>query len=84
MVLVDDLRRIRMIADYQFGEGAGRALFDDEVIERSRKTGKIRHIYTNEKLICTMRASDGLLVLSAEGGEAPRGKRVPCQQGCGE
>jgi len=65
---VDDLDRIRMIAEYQFGEGAGDALFPDDVrIERSRNTGKIRHIYSGEKLICTMRASDGLFVLSAEG-----------------
>lgn len=81
-VLVDDLSRIRMIADYQFGEGAGEALFDDDVrIERSRKTGKIRHIYTNEKLICTMRASDGLLVLSAEGAvRLHRGKGYPANR----
>ena len=65
---VDDLNRVRMVADYQFGRGAGELLFTDDVrIERSRNTGKIRHIYSGDELICTMRASDGLFVLGAEG-----------------
>ena len=57
-----------MVADYQFGHGAGEALFAGNLeIVRSKKTGKIRHIYNGEELIATMRASDGFFVLSKEG-----------------
>ena len=63
-----DLERVRMIADYQFQAGAGRALFDGQVrVVKSRKTGKIRHLYQGEDLIATLRASDGVLVLAALG-----------------
>jgi 7-cyano-7-deazaguanine tRNA-ribosyltransferase len=64
----DDLERVRMIADYQFQPGAGEALFNDQVkVVKSRKTGKIRHLYQDEDLIATLRASDGVLVLAALG-----------------
>ena len=65
---VDDREKISSIADYQFGEGAGKALFPDEVqIVKSRKTGKIRHIYEGETLIATLRATDSVFVLDREG-----------------
>lgn len=65
---VDDNQRIKMIADYQFGTGAGEALFNGDVdIVKSRKTGKIRHVYADQELIATLRASDGVFVLGREG-----------------
>jgi 7-cyano-7-deazaguanine tRNA-ribosyltransferase len=67
-IVVDDIQRIKMIADYQFGTGSGSGLFDDDVkIVKSRKTGKIRHVYDDEELIATLRASDGVFVLAREG-----------------
>jgi len=67
-IVVDDQKRIKMIADYQFGEGTGNGLFDGDVqIVKSRKTGKIRHVYDGEELIATLRASDGVFVLAREG-----------------
>lgn len=64
----DDLRKIKAIADYQFGVGAGEALFKGNIkIEKSKKTGKIRHIYDKGVIITNMRASDSFLVLSKEG-----------------
>ena len=64
----DDIKKIRAIADYQFGVGAGEALFRGKInIEKSKKTGKIRHIYDGKVLIVNMRASDSLLILSKEG-----------------
>lgn len=64
----DDLRKIKAIADYQFGVGAGEALFKGNIkIEKSKKTGKIRHIYDEGVIIANMRASDSFLVLSKEG-----------------
>ena len=64
----DDEGKIRYIADYQFGTGAGKALFYGNIqIVKSRKTGKIRHVYDDEDLIATLRASDGIFVLSMNG-----------------
>ena len=64
----DDIKKIKAIADYQFGVGAGEALFKGKIsIEKSKKTGKIRHIYDGKVLIVNMRASDSLLILSKEG-----------------
>ncbi len=64
----DDIKKIKAIADYQFGNGAGEALFTGNInIEKSKKTGKIRHIYDGKVLIVNMRASDSYLVLSKEG-----------------
>lgn len=74
----DDLNRVKAVADYQFGKGAGDALFCDDKergdiftgkikIEKSRKTGKIRHVYAGDEIIANMRASDSLLILSKLG-----------------
>lgn len=65
---VSDFNRLKVVADYQFGSGCGEALFGNDIdkieIEKSRKTGKIRHVYENNENIVNMRASDGFLVLS--------------------
>ena len=46
----DDVQKVKAIADYQFGFGAGDALFDGNIkIEKSKKTGKIRHIYKDSE-----------------------------------
>ena len=64
----NDVKKVKAIADYQFGIGAGDALFSGNInIEKSKKTGKIRHIYDGKVLIVNMRASDSYLVLSKEG-----------------
>lgn len=65
---IDDQQKIIAVANYQFGQGAGDALFAGNLeIVYSKKTGKIRHIYYGKELIATMRASDGIFVLSKEG-----------------
>ncbi len=65
---LDDERKVKYIADYQFGSGSGKALFDGDInIVKSKKTGKIRHVYDKDELIATLRASDGVLVLGKEG-----------------
>ncbi|KZX16478.1 tRNA guanosine(15) transglycosylase TgtA [Methanobrevibacter curvatus] len=64
----NDVNKIIAIADYQFGFGAGEALFNGKIkIEKSKKTGKIRHIYCDGELIANMRASDSFFILSKEG-----------------
>lgn len=67
-----ELRRIRVVANYQFGRGASRAFPKTVQITRSPNTHRIRHIYRDENLLATYRPKDGLLALSITGGEALR------------
>ncbi|HTX43542.1 MAG TPA: PUA domain-containing protein [Methanocella sp.] len=69
MYLLVMLDRIRTIADYQFGRGAGEALFPDDARFILGRTGRVRQILEGEKRIATLRASDGFLILSAHGGQ---------------
>jgi len=65
-----DLRRIRAIADYQFGPGCGAALFPEGVtVARSKNTGRIRHIHLDGVLLATLRPTDGLFTLTIAGAE---------------
>ena len=62
------LRKVIGVANYQFGLGAGSILFNrNNRIACSRKTGRIRHIYRDEKLIATLRPTDGYLALTPHG-----------------
>lgn len=61
------LRRVRAIADYQFGEGAGRALFSENCEFTLSSTGKIRQIFENGRRVASLRAECGLLTLSIYG-----------------
>lgn len=68
MSLEDSYRRIRSVADYQFGRGVGIQLFPENVeIIFSRRTGRIRYMYLNGKRLATMRPTDGLFSLSIAG-----------------
>jgi uncharacterized protein with predicted RNA binding PUA domain len=59
------LRRIRSIADYQYGTGVGEQLFPENVqIEYSHNTGRIRYISLGGERIATLRPTDGMLSLS--------------------
>lgn len=70
----DDVIKLKAIADYQFGWGAGESLLKGNInVEKSKKTGKIRHIYDGKTLIVNMRASDSYLVLSKEGAKRLHG-----------
>jgi uncharacterized protein with predicted RNA binding PUA domain len=65
-----DLRRVRGIADYQFGRGCGGALFPPDVaITYSKNTGRIRHIHLNSDLLATLRPTDGIFTLTIKGAE---------------
>ena len=60
-----DLKRIRAIADFQFGPSAGLTLFPDDVrIIYSRNTGRIRYIYIGDALQATYRPNDGVFTLT--------------------
>jgi uncharacterized protein with predicted RNA binding PUA domain len=61
------LRRVRTIADYQFGRGAGAGLFPEDCTFTRSTTGRIRQIYCQGVRLATVRAQDGRLTLSIEG-----------------
>jgi predicted RNA-binding protein (TIGR00451 family) len=64
----DLIAQIRTIADFQLGKAAGKALFPDDVqIVLSRRTGRIRHVYLNGKLLATLRPTDGMFSLTGAG-----------------
>ncbi len=63
-----DLARLRAVADYQFGRGAGAALFpDDTRVEYSRNTGKPRHLYADGELVANYRPNDALYTVTIAG-----------------
>lgn len=65
-----DRRKIRAIADMQFGPGAGQALFrGEETIVKSPTTGKIRTVYDHGEHLVSLRAGDGLFTLKLAGGK---------------
>jgi uncharacterized protein with predicted RNA binding PUA domain len=61
------LTRVRVIADYQFGAGAGEGLFPDECGFILSQTGRVRQILLGGARIGTLRAKDGRLTLSFAG-----------------
>ena len=62
-----NLKRVRAIADYQFGRGAGEVLFPDNVEFQLSTTKRIRQILLDNNRIATVRAKDGMLTLSIMG-----------------
>jgi predicted RNA-binding protein (TIGR00451 family) len=62
------LQRIRKTAEYQFGRGVGEVFFPDSVtIGFSKKTGRIRHVFLGDKLLATLRPTDGMFSLTIHG-----------------
>jgi uncharacterized protein with predicted RNA binding PUA domain len=62
---MDNLSKVRSIADCQFGKGVGVQLFPDNIeIQYSPRTGRIRFINLNGERLATLRPTDGVLSLS--------------------
>jgi uncharacterized protein with predicted RNA binding PUA domain len=61
------LQRVRTIADYQFGKGAGAGLFPADCTFLRSTTGRVRQILWQGARLATVRAQDGRLTLSIEG-----------------
>ena len=62
------LLKIRSIANYQFETAVGDKLFPDDVKLRfSKRTGRIRHIYHDNRLLATLKPTDGLFSLTIHG-----------------
>lgn len=63
-----DLLKLRAVADYLFDKGVGKVLFPDDV--RVVKTrGRVRQVWLGDKILCSIRASDGFIVLNHKGAE---------------
>lgn len=61
------LARVQVIADFQFGSGAGTALFPEGCRFILSTTGRIRQVLLDGTRLATVRASDGRLTLGIEG-----------------
>jgi uncharacterized protein with predicted RNA binding PUA domain len=61
------LIKARVIADFQFGKGAGTILFPETVEFVLSRTKRISQIKEAETRIATLRSIDGLFTLSIEG-----------------
>ncbi|WP_317135827.1 PUA domain-containing protein [Methanochimaera problematica] len=61
------LKRIRVIADFQFGKNTGEYLFPDECEFKLSTTKRIRYVLLDGDRVATVRANDGRLTLSNKG-----------------
>ncbi len=61
------LKKARIIADYQFGRGAGAALFPETVEFVFSRTRRIAQIQERGQRLVTLRSLDGLFTLGREG-----------------
>jgi 7-cyano-7-deazaguanine tRNA-ribosyltransferase len=65
-----EIEKISSVCDMQFGRDSSKALLKGKIeIVKSKKTDKIRNIYSNKKHILSMRAKDGLFTLKIQGGK---------------
>lgn len=61
------LPRVRRIADFQFGRGAGEALFPDDVTFAYSNTKRVRYVNLGKERLVTLRANDGRFTLGYPG-----------------
>jgi uncharacterized protein with predicted RNA binding PUA domain len=61
------LHRVRVIADYQFGTGAGEGLFPGGCEFILSQTGRVRQVLLAGVRLASLRAGDGRLTLSFAG-----------------
>jgi uncharacterized protein with predicted RNA binding PUA domain len=58
---------VQIIADFQFGKGAGQALFPEGCEVIHSRTGRVRQISLDGKRLATVRAKDGRFTLGIDG-----------------
>jgi uncharacterized protein with predicted RNA binding PUA domain len=59
--------QVQVIADFQFGRGAGTALFPEDCKFILSRTGRIRQVTLEGKRLVTVRAMDGKFTLGIDG-----------------
>ncbi len=61
------IRKIKAICDYQFGPEITDILFEKDInikVEYSKNTGRIRHIFANDRLYLSLKPTNGFFTLS--------------------
>ena len=59
---MDHLNKLKQTIDALFGKGVSKHLPKKIEITYSKKTGRIRSVYHDEKLLCTLRIDGGLAI----------------------
>ncbi len=59
---MDQVLKLKHTIDALFGSGISKYLPKDIEIMFSKKTGRIREVYRNKKLLCTLRIDGGLAI----------------------
>ncbi len=59
---MDNIVKLKYTIDALFGIGMSRYLPKDVRLTYSKKTGRIQHVYENDKLLCTLRIDGGLAI----------------------
>ncbi|MDR9431641.1 MAG: PUA domain-containing protein [Natronomonas sp.] len=65
--MASDIDALATVADYQFGAGAGRALFDGEVVVQRTGSGRPQQILADGERVVSY-GTDGRFTLGAAGG----------------
>ena len=63
-----ELMKLRAVADYLFDKSVGGMLFPDG-IKVVKTLGRIRQVWLGDEILCSIRASDGFIVLNRRGAE---------------
>ena len=59
---MDPVVKLRHNIDALFGQGVSKHLPKNIEISFSKRTGRIREVYHNQKLLCTLRIDGGLAI----------------------
>lgn len=71
------LRRVRILADYQFGKNTGETLFPDTCRFITSRRGGVRQVILEGRRLATLRAHDGRLTLGLAGAERLESILIP-------
>ncbi|MDE1842949.1 MAG: queuine tRNA-ribosyltransferase, partial [Thaumarchaeota archaeon] len=59
---MDSVLKIKCTLDALFGQGVSKYLPKDVTISYSKNTGRIKHVFQNNALLCTLRTDGGLAI----------------------
>lgn len=59
---MDSVLKIKCTLDALFGQGVSKYLPRNVTITYSKNTGRIKHVYQNDNLLCTLRTDGGLAI----------------------
>lgn len=59
---MNSILKLKFTIDALFGAGVSKRLPKEIMIKYSKRTGRIQHVFLNEKLLCTLRIDGGLAI----------------------